>query len=277
MRDEISSGYMERAWGQPAGVAYYIPHHYVTKKFRVVNDASCKTTNELSLNDIQMIGPKIQHDLADQIMRFRRHKIGVIADIKKMFKQVKIDPSQWDLQRIFWREGPQDKLLEYWSTSINFGLSSSLHSSCRAMIQCGRDYAQQYPDAAKSIEFDFYVDDGLFGAESFEMTKQLCREIDLVLKFGRFELRNWASNSKDIEDLFESSIDSVVAIEEKDATKVLGLNWDKATDEFFIRVNLNDESPKTKRQLMSQFAGLYDPNGFVSPIIVAGKQIVQSL
>lgn len=188
MREEIEHGYMEKAWGHPTGdMVYYIPHHCVGKKFRIVNDASCRTSNGLSLNDIQMVGPKIQHDLADQIMRFRRHKIAVVADVKKMFKQVKVDPSQWDLQRIFWRESPNDPLQEYWLTSVIFGLASALHCSCRAMIQCARDNAHVHPIAAKTIESDFYVDDGLFGAESIEAAMKLCKEIDTVLKSGGFE------------------------------------------------------------------------------------------
>ncbi|XP_036346956.1 uncharacterized protein LOC118756292, partial [Rhagoletis pomonella] len=45
---------------------YFIPHHCVLKpsststKLRVVFDASCRTTSQRSLNDIQMIGPTLQ-------------------------------------------------------------------------------------------------------------------------------------------------------------------------------------------------------------------------
>lgn len=63
---------------------YYIPHH--PKKFRVVFDASAKTTNGKSLNDFQLPGPKIQPDLYDTILRFRRNKLAISADIAKMFK-----------------------------------------------------------------------------------------------------------------------------------------------------------------------------------------------
>ncbi|XP_036346961.1 uncharacterized protein LOC118756298 [Rhagoletis pomonella] len=46
---------------------YYIPHHCVLKptstttKLRVVFDASCRTTTQISLNEIQMVGPTIQN------------------------------------------------------------------------------------------------------------------------------------------------------------------------------------------------------------------------
>jgi len=50
---------------------YYIPHHFVKKvsstttKFRVVFDASAKTTNGKSLNDLMMVGPIIQYSLVN--------------------------------------------------------------------------------------------------------------------------------------------------------------------------------------------------------------------
>ncbi|XP_055306907.1 uncharacterized protein LOC129571167 [Sitodiplosis mosellana] len=228
-------------------------------------------------------GPSFENDyLLDAIKRFWSWE--EVAEtvpwtteehaVERLFAQTHYRNEQG---RIFWRESPQDPLLEYWLTSVNFGLSSSLHCACRAMIQCGKDNAQQYPHAAKTIESDFYVDDGLFGSESVEVGKLLCREVDLVLKSAGFELRNWSSNSKDIEDLFESSSNAIVTLEMKDDTKVLGLNWIKSSDELAIRVNVNAKDPTSKRQLLSQFASLYDPNGFISPLIVTGKQIVQKL
>ncbi|XP_031625624.1 uncharacterized protein LOC116342255 [Contarinia nasturtii] len=241
MREEISNGYIERAWGKPSTASYYIPHHYVEKRFRIVHDGSCRTSNSLSLNDIQMKGPKLQFDLADQIMRFRRHQYAVIADIKKMFKQIKVDPSQWDLQRIFWRESPNEPLLEYWMTSVVFGLKSSVHCSCRAMIQCARDNALSYPEAAKAIENNFYMDDGLIGHETTKGLEVLCQEINLIMKSGGFDLRKWHSNSIEVEGLMQSSQsrdEVVLEDKEKEATKVLGLKWIKSTDELAIRVNV---------------------------------------
>lgn len=101
---KIRGKYMAVANREPGPMSYYIPHHCVLKRFRVVFDASAATSNGLSLNEVQMVGEKLLFDIADQTMRFRRHKIGVVADIEKMYRQVGVDPSQWDLQRIFWRE-----------------------------------------------------------------------------------------------------------------------------------------------------------------------------
>lgn len=69
MREYERLGHMKVAAGQPKSgeLTYYIPHHCVTKKFRVVFDASCKTDRGISLNDVQMLGEKLQKDLYDII------------------------------------------------------------------------------------------------------------------------------------------------------------------------------------------------------------------
>jgi hypothetical protein len=65
---------------------YYLPHHGVTKEestttqLRVVFDASAKTSNQKSLNDLLLIGPKIQSHLYSILLPFREH-VAFTADI----------------------------------------------------------------------------------------------------------------------------------------------------------------------------------------------------
>ncbi|XP_059054458.1 uncharacterized protein LOC131848558 [Achroia grisella] len=69
---------------------YFMPHHGVTRqnsettKLRVVFDASAKTTSHKSLNDIQYIGPVVQHDLIDILVPFCQHKYVVSGDTKNV-------------------------------------------------------------------------------------------------------------------------------------------------------------------------------------------------
>lgn len=110
MREYEQLGHMRKVSEQAKtqGIVYHIPHHCVTKKFRVVFDASCRTDKGISLNEVQQLGEKLQRDLFEIVMRFRRHRVAFSADIKMMFRQVRIAENQWDLQRIFWRESRND-------------------------------------------------------------------------------------------------------------------------------------------------------------------------
>ncbi|GFW13521.1 DUF1758 domain-containing protein [Trichonephila clavipes] len=66
--------------------AYYLPHHAVlrdssTTKLRVVFDASAKSTSGYSLNDILMVGPRVQRDVYPILLSFRTFQIAVCADL----------------------------------------------------------------------------------------------------------------------------------------------------------------------------------------------------
>lgn len=277
MREYEQLGHMQVAESTPAlGVqVVYIPHHCVVIKFRVVFDASCKTSTGISFNQIQMVGEKLQFDLADIIVRFRRHKFAVVGDIKKMFRQVGINPKQWDLQRIVWREHPSHPLREYHLKVVTYGMASSVYNSVRAMQQCAKDHAHDFPDAAEAVHKDFYVDDCFTGADEEQGAAALCKDIDTLLMKGGFEMCKWASNSSNVLQRVQGAEGIIEMCDEVDA-KVLGLRWLTATDELTFRVTRQSmpERP-TKRQMLSEIAKLYDPNGFLGPAIVVAKLMMQ--
>lgn len=133
MRQFMNAGYMRLASDiKDSNYAYWIPHHAVKNRFRVVVDASVRTTNGESLNSIQMVGGKLQCDLQLQIMRSRRYKIGVTTDITKMFNRIGLNPSQWDLQRIFWRESPEEDCGCYvWFGLVTIQCGTHVDSMCK--------------------------------------------------------------------------------------------------------------------------------------------------
>ena len=50
----------------------------------------------ISLNEALMIGPTIQNDLLELIMRIRMHQYAFTADIEKMYRQILVHPNdQW--------------------------------------------------------------------------------------------------------------------------------------------------------------------------------------
>ncbi|XP_055910668.1 uncharacterized protein LOC129945032 [Eupeodes corollae] len=280
MREYESKGHMTPVVGTTsrAKMTYHIPHHCVTKKFRVVFDASCKTTMGVSLNEVQMVGEKLQKDLHEILMRFRRHRIAISADIKMMFRMVKIAKEQWDLQRIYWRESPQERLKEYWLTVVTYGMASSAHNAVRALIQCAKDAEADFPRASKIIREDFYMDDCTTGADSEIEAIRLSKDIDHILKGAGFELRKWNSNSKAlVKDMNYEQRDSVV-FREDEGTSILGLKWLLAKDQFTFEVKTPiTESMMTKRKIVSCVAQLYDPNGYISPVTILGKILIQDV
>ena len=144
----------------PPHKCFYLSHHCVQKestttKLRVVFDASAKTSTRVSLNDVLLLGPKIQDDLFDHI-RFRCYAFGITGDIAKMYRQIALDKEDKDFHRIFWQDTPNDPIKVYRKTRVTYGIGSSGYHSIRSLQEAGKDSSME-----KVIERDFYVDDML--------------------------------------------------------------------------------------------------------------------
>jgi hypothetical protein len=106
---------------------FFLPHHAVfkessiTTKTRIVFDASTKGTTGVSLNDMLMVGPTFQQDLISSALRFRMHVYAVTADIPKMYRQIRVHPEDYDLQRLIWRRSSVEPLRQYQLVNVTYG------------------------------------------------------------------------------------------------------------------------------------------------------------
>ena len=58
--------------------------------------------------------------------------------------------------------------------------------------------------------------------------------------------------------------------------RVLGVEWCIESDCFRFRIALKDK-PLTRRGVLATISSIYDPLGFVAPILLTGKRILQLL
>ena len=96
----------------------------MTTKIRAVFDASAKASTGTSLNDILLVGPTVHPLLVDVLIRFRFHRIALIADVSRMYRAVLLSQSDKDLHRFVWRMDPKS-LKDFQMTHVTFGVSSS--------------------------------------------------------------------------------------------------------------------------------------------------------
>ncbi|XP_055308589.1 uncharacterized protein LOC129572612 [Sitodiplosis mosellana] len=268
MNEYIISGHMREVVHYHPD-AHYLPHHCVfkdstTTKLRVVFNASQKTANKKSLNDQFPIGAIDQNDLTTIILRWRRHKIAFTADVEKMYRQIRVDESQTHLQRILWRESPDQPIKEFELSTVTYGTAVAPFLATRTLKQLSIDGSNEFPIASPVLREDCYMDDVLSGADSVEEAAMLSEQLTDLMKSGQFRLRKWSSNSHELLNHIpkeEREINSINGI-----TKTLGICWSTDSDELAINVSLDlDAVPRTKRQLTSEIAslyvGLYLPSG----------------
>lgn len=258
---------------------YYIPHHGIISsgKFRVVFDCSCKTDKGISLNDVQLLGPKLQRDLFEIVLRSRRHKVALSVDIKKMFRQIRIIQEQRDLQRIFWRENSHEPLREYCLDTVIFGQKSSPSNAIMVILKGARAMSEQFPRTAKIIQNDLYMDDCFTGADSEEEVKQIAEELEIIFASMGFELDKYKSDSPELTEYLKGDQDPII-FDESVQQSILGLKWDLKEKVFTYRVKDSEVYPKwTRRTVLSKCASLFDPLGHLSPLLLLIKAFVQKL
>lgn len=268
-------------------LAYYMPHHGVykedslTTRLRVVFDASASTTSGRSLNDIQMVGPVLQNDLLSLILKFRTHKYVVLADVTKMYRQVLINPTQRPLQRILWRESPNEPIKVFNLNTVTYGQACASFLSVRCLFELAEECKDKYPDIAEIIKDDFYMDDFLSGFESVERGAYICENVSKILKGGCFELRKWFSNNpsllKNINNVSNDPF-HILSFGSDENAHTLGLIWSCHHDSLMFNVNKNEKETRvTKRTVLSQIARIFDPLGLLAPSIIIAKIMLQKL
>ncbi|XP_043263452.1 uncharacterized protein LOC122403788 [Colletes gigas] len=260
---------------------YYLPHHAVfkasstTTRVRIVFDGSAKTSSGLSLNDIQLVGPTVQDDLFSIVVRFRKHKFVLSADVEKMYRQVLVRPEDRKYQCILWRSCVDGPINTYELNTVTYGTSSAPFLATRVLHQIGLECADQSPLASRAIIYDFYVDDLLTGCETVRETQALKKQLTQVLGQAGFQLRKWASNKPEI--LHDrSSIEKEIKPPEGDS-KTLGLIWLSEPDELRFSVREPIYTRITKRTILSEIAQVFDPLGLVGPVITRAKILMQTL
>ncbi|XP_059217691.1 uncharacterized protein LOC131994814 [Stomoxys calcitrans] len=267
--------------------SYYLPHHAVVKpertttKVRVVFNASSPSSNGVSLNDVLYTGPVLQNDLTVLILKWRFYRFVLNGDIQKMYRQILVNPSHIPFQRILFRTSQNDPIQEFELKTVTFGLNCAPYLAIRTMIQLANDVQERYPLASRILRECMYVDDALLGAHSIETAIDARDELIQALHSAGFEMRKWISNSKTILDGLPSDYllrTDFLEFEDRSSAKTLGIHWNAHSDEFFFSTTqFPSDCSYSKREVLSQIAKLFDPAGWLSPIIIVAKIIMQRI
>ncbi|KAJ8933563.1 hypothetical protein NQ314_013937 [Rhamnusium bicolor] len=91
---------------------------------------------------------------------------------------------------------------------------------------------------------------------------------------GGFQMVKWMSNSNEllsqIPDFLQ--LNTPIAFD-KESLKVLGLEWNPSSDNFSFKISVSI-SPCTKRNMLSLVARIFDLLGFLAPISLFIKLLI---
>lgn len=271
---------------QPSEQVCYLPHHPVLKetstttKLRVVFNASSHTSNGRSLNDNLLPGPVLQQDLSGIIMRWRLHRFVLSADVEKMFRQIRVTHDHTALQLILWRKEEKSPIQPFRLQTVTYGTVSAPYLSLKVLSKLADNERQNFPLASDIISRNTYVDDVVFGADTLEEARESRDQLLAMTSRGGFSLRKWSSNSSELLRDLSPELREIKSSREfrvDDTLKVLGVSWFPAEDCFRYAIQNTPLIQITKRTVLSHISKLFDPLGWIAPIIIVAKIYMQQL
>ena len=256
---------------------FYLPHRPVIRevststKVRPVFDASVKDSNGLSLNDCMETGPNLIPNLPAVLLRFRRWKFGMSADITKAFLQIKVAGVDKNVHRFIWDVNGQRRFMRF--DRVVFGNASSpflLNATLKHHLE---PFSESHAHVISELKQNLYVDDWLSGADHETQLVELKESATNILQKGGFPLTKWNSNSSIIEGKSTKCDLNVEVL----GIKILGMLWDTTLDCFHFEAHAMNTLQFTKRLVLSFIARIYDPLGFLNPFTILIKILFQDL
>lgn len=140
-------------------------------------------------------------------------------------------------------------------------------------------FAYEFPEAAKAIVEQHYVDDYLDSHETAERALQVAQEVKHIHQRGCFCITKLVSNDKAVTRALGGDEEQVIEVS---STGTLGLDWDTSNDCFSFRgrvAKMRKEFAagrlQTKRQILRMAMSLFDPLGMVAYITVVARILLR--
>lgn len=297
------------------GPVWYVSHlvapnpHSVTTPVRIVWNSS-QQFRGVSMNDVLLKGPDVLNQIRAVLFRFRRGVHAALGDIKKMYNSVWLEEREMHLHRFLWRDSQDEEIGEYAITRVNVG---DRPAGCIAQLAL-RETARltkfsHLVGAHRVIEEDSYVDDILTSHNNPIRLEEITKEVEEILKAGGFSLKPWirsgqSGRQESVAQAFPTKKPSeggnalILPNQRRDEdNKALGIGYLVEEDKLYMMTSINfskrrgkmrtgqdllmeevrekTPNPLTRRELLSQVAGLYDPIGLVTPVKQKGAILVR--
>ncbi|KAK0130926.1 Beta-1,3-galactosyltransferase 2 [Merluccius polli] len=162
-----------------------------------------------------------------------------------------------------------------------FGATSSPACANYGLKHLAQEYSSDYPLGAQFVMKNFYVDDGVTSVVNTEDAIKLATEARMLCAKGGLRLHKFMSNDAAVMESLPASERAEVknvefAFDEALIERTLGIQWQRESDDLKFGVHVQ-EQPATRRNILSTVASVYDPLGFIAPVLLSGKRILQEM
>ena len=183
----------------------------------------------------------------------------------------------------------EEIISKYRFTRVIFGVTSS-QILLNGIVQAhGSKYEKIDPEFARKVKNYFYVDDLNTGVYSTEEVFDFYKKKKVRFWEANFNVWKWWTNEEDLcklINLYEKNegVNSGVEMNNVNSInndKVLGLYWDHKKDIISLKINEVFKEAiniiPTKWNILSVIASVYDPVGYLQPIVIKLKILFQKI
>ena len=188
-----------------------------TTKVRIVFDGSAMCEGK-SLNTEALPGPKLQSDITDILIKFKKEPVALAGDISQMYHQLVLHSEDQPLHRFLWRNLDSSKEPEVYEfiRSI-FGGCYSPFCAQYTWQQHAEDHRDQYPLAAMAVQKNCYMDDLMPSVENITKARDMRQQLTNLGDRANFHVRKWISNCHEVlEDIPERDRASEINLEKNE-------------------------------------------------------------
>ena len=223
-----------------------------------------------SINDLLYQGPNEIPNLCKEILKMRKHRYLAILDVSKMFLTIGLNEEDRDAVRFVWIPRGKTEPQAFRFKAVAFGLKPSPFQSQWVRIQQAKKCQEEFPNGAKIILENCYVDDLHCGHETIKGCNRQVMEVDLILGKANMHTHKMATNHPDVLEFIEAERKAA-----GDEHKLLGVSWNTKEDVIYIELDILDEIQKVTRRIMLKIvAQVFDPIGLLQPFILKGKMMI---
>ena len=279
---------------ETSGAYYFLPMVGVKGNkgtLRICFDGSRKVNGHPPMNECLLKGPDaFLRNILSVLTGFRNGRVGGVADISKFHNRVYLEEKDVHMQLFYWRDLKDDVKPSIHAVAVNnFGMKPASCIATCALQKSADCFAEVYPTESKELKEQTYVDDMLIAAENQTEIRLKAERIDEIGNHAGMPNKGWTFTGDDV------SYGVIMGADDKNAEeKVLGLFWDPKTDEFYFKVILYMKSEDgaegivscvtelfgqtfliTRRIVLSNVGRVFDPIGFLSPLILEAKLLLR--
>ena len=180
------------------------------------------------MNDATMKGKVDTLDLLRMLLRFQLNKVAFTGDLKQFYPSISLHSSQWNLQRVLWRENMSfdSPIEEIVILTLIFGVRAVSALSEKALLILAEYIQDANPRLFELLTIDRFVDDIGSSEDNKEAADAIMKAADDLFSSVSLSVKGWSvSGSSPHPDVTADGV----------SVDVGGMTWYPVTDTISVK------------------------------------------